>query len=72
MQRRLLDAAGREKRWTAVGDTDPAHGARITRYNGARIVWHGGGWKGITGHFGMYPELGYTSSCCATSTTTPP
>jgi CubicO group peptidase (beta-lactamase class C family) len=60
VQHTLLGAAALETLWTAVGDHDYAYGAHVTRYNGARIVWHGGGWKGITDHFDMYPELGYT------------
>lgn len=51
--------------WTGVtgeegSETTYGYGAQITHYNGARIVWHGGGWKGITNHFDMYPDLGYT------------
>ncbi len=36
------------------------YGAYIEHYNGTRIVWHGGGWKGVTNQFDLYPELGYT------------
>ena len=32
----------------------------VTRYNGTRIVGHGGGWFGITNKFDAHPDLGYT------------
>jgi CubicO group peptidase (beta-lactamase class C family) len=51
--------------WTGVTEelnrgADYGYGAYIERYNGTRIIWHGGGWKGITNQFDMYPDLGYT------------
>jgi CubicO group peptidase (beta-lactamase class C family) len=51
--------------WTGVTEepernAEYGYGAQISRYNGARIVWHGGGWQGITNQFDMYPDLGYT------------
>jgi CubicO group peptidase (beta-lactamase class C family) len=51
--------------WTGVTeeperDAEYGYGAYISRYNGTRIVWHGGGWQGITNQFDMYPEAGYT------------
>jgi CubicO group peptidase (beta-lactamase class C family) len=36
------------------------YGCHLRTYNGTRIVWHGGGWVGITNQFEMYPDLGYT------------
>lgn len=60
VQHKLLGGGALKELWKTAGDQNYAYGARITVYNGARIVWHGGGWKGITNHFDMYPELGYT------------
>ena len=36
------------------------YGCHVREYNGTRIIWHGGGWVGITNQFEMYPDLGYT------------
>ena len=36
------------------------YGFELGRYNGARIVGHGGGWFGVTNRMEMYPDLGYT------------
>ena len=42
------------------GGGEYGYGAHLRRYNGTRIVWHGGGYVGITNQFEMYPDLGYT------------
>jgi CubicO group peptidase (beta-lactamase class C family) len=65
MSHRLLSQKSLETLWTGVtenGDrsADYGYGAYIERYNGTRIIWHGGGWQGITNQFDLYPELGYT------------
>lgn len=62
---RLLRRDTLERLWTGVTEepgrgSKYAYGAGVARYNGTRIVSHGGGWKGITNHFEMYPDLGYT------------
>jgi CubicO group peptidase (beta-lactamase class C family) len=36
------------------------YGFHVKRYNGTRIVGHGGGWVGINSHLDIYPDLGYT------------
>jgi CubicO group peptidase (beta-lactamase class C family) len=41
-------------------DSQYGYGFIVKRYNGTRIVGHGGGWFGITDKFDMYPDLGYT------------
>jgi CubicO group peptidase (beta-lactamase class C family) len=60
----LLKRETREVGWTAWTENAPDHGygygAHVIRYNGHRIIGHGGGWKGITNQFDMYPDLGYT------------
>ena len=61
----LLSEPSLNTLWTGVTEepereSEYGYGSQITHYNGARIIWHGGGWKGITNHFDMYPELGYT------------
>ncbi|HLK60871.1 MAG TPA: serine hydrolase domain-containing protein, partial [Chthonomonadaceae bacterium] len=65
VQHTLLSASALETLWTGVTEepnrsADYGYGAYIERYNGNRIIWHGGGWKGVTNQFDMYPELGYT------------
>lgn len=62
---KLLSKQSLETLWAGVTEepnrgADYGYGAYIERYNGSRIIWHGGGWKGITNQFDMYPELGYT------------
>lgn len=62
---RLLRRDTLERLWAGVTDEPGrgsryAYGASVARYNGTRIVSHGGGWKGVTNHFEMYPDLGYT------------
>jgi CubicO group peptidase (beta-lactamase class C family) len=62
---RLLRGDTLEKLWTGVTDEPGrgsryAYGASVARYNGTRIVSHRGGWKGVTNHFDIYPDLGYT------------
>ena len=63
--RRLLRADSLEAVWTGVMDYTEAdskygYGFIVKRYNGVRIVGHGGGWVGITNKFDTYPDLGYT------------
>ena len=36
------------------------YGCQIRNYAGTRVIWHGGGFGGVTNQFEMYPELGYT------------
>lgn len=62
---RLLRGDTLGRLWAGVTDEPGrgsryAYGASVTRYNDTRIVSHGGGWKGVTNHFDMYPDLGYT------------
>ena len=61
----LLDSAQLARVWTGVKPySDPnseyGYGFIVSRYNGTRIIGHGGGWVGITNKFDMYPDLGYT------------
>lgn len=61
----LLDSASLAQVWTGVKPySDPnseyGFGFIVSRYNGTRIIGHGGGWVGITNKFDMYPDLGYT------------
>jgi CubicO group peptidase (beta-lactamase class C family) len=61
----LLDSAALAQVWTGVQRySDPesqyGFGFIVSRYNGTRIIGHGGGWVGITNKFDMYPDLGYT------------
>lgn len=65
IQHKLLRGETLERLWTGVveepgSDTQYAYGASVKLYNGTRIVSHGGGWKGVTNHFDMYPDSGYT------------
>jgi CubicO group peptidase (beta-lactamase class C family) len=60
---RLVKPATLAKLWSGVTSnaeqgTAYGYGATIQRYAGLRIISHGGGWKGITNHFDLYPELG--------------
>jgi hypothetical protein len=59
---RLLSASLLQQFWTGVtGQPDGVeygYGARIERYNGRRIVWHGGGAPGVTNRFEMVPHDG--------------
>jgi CubicO group peptidase (beta-lactamase class C family) len=62
---KLLTEHSLKTLWTGVteqpeGHSEYGYGAQIEYYKGARIVGHGGGWKGITNQFEFYPELGYT------------
>ena len=61
----LLDSAQLARVWTGVKPySDPnseyGYGFIVSRYNGTRIIGHGGGWVGITNKFDMYPDLGYS------------
>ena len=61
----LLDSAALARVWTGGKPySDPnseyGFGFIVSRYNGTRIIGHGGGWVGITNKFDMYPDLGYT------------
>lgn len=61
---KLLSAASLEEVWTGVqkyneSDSKYGYGFIVKRYNGVRIVGHGGGWHGITNKFDLYPDLGY-------------
>jgi CubicO group peptidase (beta-lactamase class C family) len=61
----LLSAKSTDLAWTGKVDfTDPGsqygYGFTVKRYNGTRVIGHGGGWVGITNKFEMYPDLGYT------------
>jgi CubicO group peptidase (beta-lactamase class C family) len=65
VQHTLLNETSLKTLWTGVTEqpgrgAEYGYGSQITHYNGERIIWHGGGWKGITNHFDMYPERGYT------------
>lgn len=62
---RLLGAGALHTLWTGRVDYhDPGsrygYGCVVKEYNGTRIVYHGGGWVGITNRFEIYPERGYT------------
>lgn len=62
---RLLSKKSLEMVWSGkVNYTEPdsqyGYGFIVKRYNGTRIVGHGGGWFGITNKFDIYPDLGYT------------
>ncbi|MGB7160638.1 MAG: serine hydrolase domain-containing protein [Tepidisphaeraceae bacterium] len=60
----LLSEQSLKTIWTGRIETDRGgqygYGCHLRQYNGARIVWHGGGWVGITNQFEIYPDLGYT------------
>lgn len=61
---KLLNAKSLETVWTGKVDSfdnmQYGYGFNVKRYNGTRIVGHGGGWHGITTDMDMYPDLGYT------------
>jgi D-alanyl-D-alanine carboxypeptidase len=61
---KLLSAKSLEIVWTgkvdAYVDNQYGYGFFVKRYNGTRIVGHGGGYDGITNQMDMYPDLGYT------------
>ena len=60
----LLSKPSLDALWTGRIPTERGgqygYGCHVREYNGARIIWHGGGWVGITNQFEMYPDLGYT------------
>jgi len=60
----LLNEQSLNTLWTGQVDTGRegkyGFGCFATQYNSTRIIWHSGGWMGITDHFDMYPDLGYT------------
>lgn len=61
----LLGQASLDRLWQGVTEDPVTHreygfGASIDHYNGQTIVSHGGGWKGVTNQFDIYPGLGYT------------
>lgn len=58
---KLLSAKATAELWR--GSERNAHygsGFEVKRYNGTRIIGHGGGWFGITNRMDIYPDLGYT------------
>jgi CubicO group peptidase (beta-lactamase class C family) len=58
---KLLPKASVETLWTGhANDGRYGYGFEVGKYNGRRIVGHGGGWFGITNHLDVYPDLGYT------------
>lgn len=62
---KLLNKKSLENVWTGrmnynEPDSQYGYGFIVKRYNGTRIIGHGGGWVGITNKFDMYPDLGYT------------
>ena len=60
----LLNEQSLDALWTGRIDagrhSEYGFGCYIRQYNNTRIIWHSGGWMGITDHFDMYPDLGYT------------
>ena len=65
LNRKLLNAKSLETVWSGKmnynePDSQYGYGFIVKRYNGTRVIGHGGGWVGITNKFDMYPELGYT------------
>jgi CubicO group peptidase (beta-lactamase class C family) len=60
MRGRLLGKDLLARFWTGVTErpdgAEYGYGASIERYNGRRIVWHGGGSPGVTNRFEMVPE----------------
>lgn len=61
----LLQSQSLDEMWTGkVNHTEPGsqygYGCIVKRYNGTRIVGHGGGWVGITDKYEIYPDLGYS------------
>jgi CubicO group peptidase (beta-lactamase class C family) len=58
---RLLGAEMTARLWKgSAQNTRYGYGFELGRYNGARIVGHGGGWFGVTNRMEMYPDAGYT------------
>lgn len=62
---KLLNKKSLETLWTgrmnySEPDSQYGYGFIVKRYNGTRVIGHGGGWVGITNKFDMYPDLGYT------------
>lgn len=61
---KLLNAKSVDVVWEGKVDTGPdsqyGYGFDIRKYNGTRIIGHGGGWAGVTNQMDMYPDLGYT------------
>lgn len=65
LNRKLINAKSLETMWSGKmaynePDSQYGYGFIVKRYNGTRIIGHGGGWVGITNKFDMYPDLGYT------------
>lgn len=66
LNHKLLNSKSLETVWSAgkidynEPDNKYGYGFIVKRYNGTRIIGHGGGGFGITNKFDMYPELGYT------------
>lgn len=63
-QNKLVTADTLKELWTGRINNNRGgrycFGFQTRQYNGQRIIFHGGGWFGITNQFEMYPELGYT------------
>ncbi|HEX8251138.1 MAG TPA: serine hydrolase domain-containing protein, partial [Pyrinomonadaceae bacterium] len=62
---KLLNKKSLETVWSgrmnySEPDSQYGYGFIVKRYNGTRVIGHGGGWVGITNKFDMYPDLGYT------------
>jgi len=62
---KLLGESSLKMLWTGVTENPDTHkeygfGAYIERYNGQVVISHGGGWKGVTDEFELFPELGYS------------
>lgn len=58
---RLLGAEMTARLWRGSAQNSRyGYGFDLGRYNGARIVGHGGGWFGITNRMEMYANTGYT------------
>ncbi|KQV88297.1 serine hydrolase [Pelomonas sp. Root1237] len=57
---RLLRRDLVEQFWTGVTEqpdgVEYGYGAHVERYNGRRVVWHGGGAPGATNRFEMFPD----------------
>jgi CubicO group peptidase (beta-lactamase class C family) len=60
----LLRERSLKELWTSRIDNKRSgqygYGCQIRQYAGTRVIWHGGGFVGITNQFEIYPELGYT------------
>ena len=62
---KLVSAKSTDLMWTGKVALGPeggqyGYGFQCTRYNGTRIVGHGGGFPGISSQLEMYLDLGYT------------